>query len=76
MGASFQTCTYMTEFDKYAGLFAEQGDFDIPMNWTVGLAYERKGKFAVMADFKRIHYSRVNAIGNPMILPILKQRCV
>ncbi len=39
LGASYQTKIFMSEFDDYAGLFAEQGDFDIPSTWTVGLAY-------------------------------------
>ncbi|MEQ1488345.1 MAG: outer membrane protein transport protein, partial [Methylotenera sp.] len=30
LGATYQSRTYMSKFDKYKGLFAEQGDFDIP----------------------------------------------
>jgi long-chain fatty acid transport protein len=66
VGASVQSPIFMTEFDKYAGLYADQGDFDIPLNWTIGLAYEWDDKFAFMADFKRIHYSMIGAVGNPM----------
>lgn len=30
----------MDEFDEYAGLFAEDGDFDIPSNYAFGLAWD------------------------------------
>ena len=66
LGATFQSRTYMSKFDKYSGLFAEQGDFDVPMNWTIGFAYTKDGQFAVMADYKLIHYSTVKSIANPM----------
>jgi len=39
LGASYQTRTRMGELKKYAGLFAEKGGFDIPSNYTVGLAF-------------------------------------
>lgn len=67
IGASYQTMLYMSEFDDYAGLFAEQGDFDIPSTWTVGLAYEINKDWVVLADFKRINYSDVAAVSNPMV---------
>lgn len=66
LGASYQSKTFMGEFDDYAGLFAEQGDFDIPSNWTVGLAYEINDNWAVMTDYKRINYSDVASVSNPM----------
>lgn len=66
LGASYQTMLYMSEFDDYAGLFAEQGDFNIPSTWTVGLAYELNKDWAVMADYKRINYTDVAAVSNPL----------
>jgi long-chain fatty acid transport protein len=66
LGASYQTMLYMGEFDDYAGLFAEQGDFDIPSTWTIGLAYEFNDQWAVMADYKMINYSDVASVSNPM----------
>lgn len=72
LGASYQTMLYMSEFDDYAGLFAEQGDFNIPSTWTVGLAYKFNNDWAVMADFKRINYTDVASVSNrmdPMALP-------
>src|SRR5690606_36044560 len=36
-GAQYSSKIYMQEFDKYEGLFAEQGDFDVPANFGVGI---------------------------------------
>ena len=66
-GATFQTKMYMGKFDDYSGLFAENGDFDIPMNWSAGIAYELvPDKFTVAIDVKQIYYSKIKSIGNPM----------
>ena len=66
LGAAYQSKIYMDEFDKYAGLFAEQGDFDIPANFTVGLAFKATPKLTVAADVQRIMYSDVKSIANPL----------
>lgn len=66
LGASWQSRMYMTEFDQYAGLFAEQGDFDIPSNFTLGLAAKASSALTVAFDVQQINYSEVNSIGNPM----------
>ena len=66
VGASYQTMVYMSEFDDYAGLFAEQGDFNIPSTWTVGLAYEANEKWLFAADFKRINYEDIASVSNKM----------
>jgi len=67
IGLSYQTKIYMQEFDDYAGLFAEQGDFDIPANWTVGFAYMPTPALTVAFDVQRIYYSNVNSIANPLL---------
>ncbi|MBK3516895.1 OmpP1/FadL family transporter [Carboxylicivirga marina] len=71
VGASYQPKMGMSKFDEYAGLFAEQGDFDIPSNFTIGAAYHLSDKLTAMFDFKRVNYSEVASIGNQMILPML-----
>ncbi len=66
-GATFQSRIYMNEFEDYSGLFAESGSFDIPANWTAGLAYMLiPNKLTVAFDVKQIYYSKVNSNGNPM----------
>ena len=69
IGAAFQTKMKMGEFEEYAGLFAEGGGFDIPMNWTAGATFNLM-LMEVSFDVKRIYYSEVKSIGNP-ILPNL-----
>lgn len=64
LGVSYQSKMYMTEFDKYAGLFAEQGDFDIPSTIQAGLAWDSGGGVIVALDYKRINYEDVAAVSN------------
>ncbi len=65
IGASYQTKINMSKFERYSGLFAEQGDFDIPANWTAGFALNfSKISFAV--DIQQILYSGVKSISNPV----------
>lgn len=64
LGVNYSSRTYMTEFDKYKGLFAEQGDFDIPENYTVGLSLKVTPKLSIAADVQWILYSDIASIGN------------
>jgi len=70
VGATYQTMVYMSELDDYAGLFAEQGDFDIPSTWTIGLAYQANEDWVFAADFKRIDYTNVASVSNKMKTPM------
>jgi long-chain fatty acid transport protein len=56
----------MGEFDKYKGLFAEQGDFDIPATATVGVAFKATPTSTVTLDVQKIWYSKIKAVGNPL----------
>jgi long-chain fatty acid transport protein len=64
VGAAFQTKIYMSKFKDYAGLFAEQGGFDVPANWTAGLAYKPTDAFTVAFDVRQILYSGVKSLHN------------
>lgn len=64
-GAAYSTKIYMTEFDKYKGLFAEQGDFDMPENYNVGIAFRATPNLTVLADYRRINYNDIPSVGNP-----------
>jgi long-chain fatty acid transport protein len=64
LGATYQSKTKMSEFDKYSGLFANQGDFDIPENYGVGIALKATPALTVAADVQQINYSDVQAVGN------------
>jgi long-chain fatty acid transport protein len=64
LGATYQTKTYMTKFDKYKGLFAEHGDFDIPEQYGLGISVKTTPKLTIAADLQRINYSDVDSVGN------------
>jgi long-chain fatty acid transport protein len=69
VGVGYSTKIDMSEFDKYKGLFAEQGDFDIPENFSVGVAFKATPKFTIAADYQRIYYNKVKSVGNPSNQP-------
>lgn len=64
VGLTWSSKMYMTKLDKYSGLFAEQGDFDIPENYGIGLAFKPTKAVTVAADVSRILYSEVKSVGN------------
>ncbi len=66
MGATYQSKTDMSKFDKYKGLFAEQGNFDIPSNYALGLAIKASPATTVAVDIERIKYSDSKAVSNPL----------
>lgn len=66
VGATYQSKMFMNEFDDYAGLFAENGNFDIPSSWSVGIAFSPGEDLTLMADFKQILYSDSKSVSNPM----------
>ena len=53
IGATYATKTYMGSFDKYQGLFAEQGGFDIPANWGLGVAWKAIPALTLAFDYQR-----------------------
>jgi long-chain fatty acid transport protein len=64
LGLSYTSRIYMTKFDKYKDLFAEEGSLDYPENFGAGIAYKLTPKLTVAADVTRTLYSNVNSIGN------------
>lgn len=71
-GASYQTRTWMTPFEEYQGLYAEEGGFDIPSSWVVGVAVTPHPMFDLAVDVQQVRYSEIKAIANPL-LPNLMQ---
>lgn len=64
LGAVATSKIYMTKFDKYSDLFAEQGDMDTPANFGVGLSYKLTPKLTTALDITYTMYEDVAAIGN------------
>lgn len=66
LGAAYATRVYMQDFDDYRGLFAE-GSFDIPENFSLGLALRPHARLTLSFDFQRINYAAVPALGNGVL---------
>jgi len=65
LGAAYSTKMSMSKFDKYAGLFAEQGDFDIPSNYNLGAAIKLSPVVLLGIDYQKIKYTDVKSVSNP-----------
>ncbi|HEY3382220.1 MAG TPA: outer membrane protein transport protein [Vicinamibacterales bacterium] len=64
VGAAFAPKMKMGAFEKYKGLFAEQGGFDFPANFNAGVAFKPAPGALVALDYQRINYSGVASVGN------------
>jgi long-chain fatty acid transport protein len=67
IGAAYSSKIRMSKFGKYKGLFAGAGDFDIPSNYNVGVAFTPAPGWTVAIDYQRINYSDVPAVNNPSL---------
>jgi hypothetical protein len=67
VGASYQSRINMGKFDKYSGLFAEKGGFDIPQTFTGGVALKPMDKLTVAFDVQWINYESINSVGNDFL---------
>ena len=70
-GAAYRSRIQMSSFDKYSGLFADGGDFDVPAMLTLGAAYTpaNQPKLTITGEYQRIYYGDVNAIANTSAPP-------
>ncbi len=66
VGAAWQSKTSMGNFNKYQGLFAQQGGFDIPSSFTVGIALKPTPAWLVAVDYERIFYNDAPSVNNPL----------
>jgi long-chain fatty acid transport protein len=64
-GAAASTPMWMSRMDKFSGLLADYGRFDIPASIQAGFAYDVLPSLTVMVDWRHIFYSAVPALGNP-----------
>lgn len=64
LGAAYATRMRMSKFDKYKDLFADQGGFDLPENWNLGIAFKATPQLTVALDYQQIKYGSVNSIAN------------
>lgn len=64
LGAAYATRMRMDKFDKYKDLFAEQGGFDLPENWNLGVAFKATPQLTFAADYQHIAYGDIKSIAN------------
>ncbi len=64
LGAAYSSRMRMSAFDKYKGLFAEGGDFDIPENYNIGIAVKATPSTTLAFDIQQINYADVKSIAN------------
>jgi long-chain fatty acid transport protein len=67
IGASYSPKINMGAFNKYKGLFAGGGDFDIPANYSLGIAVTPVANWTLALDWGRIKYSGVASVGNQSV---------
>lgn len=63
IGATWASKIKAKKFDRYAGLFANGGSFDIPENYGAGLSYKLTPQLTLGADVQEIRYGHVRSVG-------------
>jgi long-chain fatty acid transport protein len=64
LGLAYAPRVEMQKFNRYTGLFANHGEFDIPESIAVGMAYKFTPKLNMAFDVQRIYWSKIDSIGN------------
>jgi long-chain fatty acid transport protein len=64
-GLSGATPMWMSRLEKYSGLIADRGRFDIPPTLQAGLAYDLRPDLTVMLDWRHIFYTAVPSLAAP-----------
>ena len=65
IGLNYSPRVDMSEFDRYSGLFAEQGDFDIAEEYALGINYKIGKKANISFEVWQVNYSDIKSLGNP-----------
>lgn len=71
VGATWSSKINAGEFDRYKGLFADDGGFDVPASYGAGLAWKATPVATIAAEVQRIEYGDVDSIANPLT-PLLQ----
>jgi long-chain fatty acid transport protein len=69
VGATYTTQTSMSKFSKYQGLFADQGSFNLPSNYGVGVRFKPASDWTIALDVQRIDYADVSSVSNQSMVP-------
>ncbi|MFT4248838.1 MAG: outer membrane protein transport protein [Pseudomonas sp.] len=65
-GLAWSSKIEASEFDRYRGLFAGGGSFDVPASYAAGLSWRAGPALTLAAEVQRIDYGGVRAIANPL----------
>lgn len=65
IGVTGTTPFWMQDFNKYEGLFANQGEFFIPASLQAGIAVDVSPNLTLMLDWRHIWFGSVDSISNP-----------
>ncbi|MFV8781116.1 OmpP1/FadL family transporter [Microbulbifer sp. SA54] len=66
LGLTWSSRIETSDFDRYQGLFADGGGFDIPENYGAGLSWTATPRLTLAADWQRILYSDTGSVGNSL----------
>ncbi len=66
IGAFYQSKIWASRFKDYGGLFADRGGFDVPAAYGAGIAVQATERLTLAGDVKRIEYSDIGSVGNPL----------
>jgi len=66
IAAAYTTKMTMSHFNDYGDLYAEDGGFDMPSTWTVGVALKPVESLTLMFDVQEIKYTDVDSVSNPI----------
>jgi long-chain fatty acid transport protein len=65
IGAAYASKIDFEKLSEYAGLFAAHGNFDIPSNYNVGVAWQATPQVKLALDYQRINYTDSTSVSNP-----------
>ena len=68
LGAQYASKISMSKMSKYAGLFPNQGELDLPENYSLGIAWQATQALKLALDYEVINYSGASGIGNPFVV--------
>ena len=75
LGATWQPKIHMTRFDRYEGLLAQHGTFDVPESYGVGVAWRVTPELTIAADLMRIEFGGVSSLGASSSCFMRADRC-
>lgn len=63
-GAAYSTRIYMQRFKRYQGIIPDEGRFDVPPNYSIGVAIRPFQGLTVALDVQRVEWRDIPALGN------------